>query len=44
MKRTQVFLPAPVIEVLDKMAKELDISKGEIIRRAINKYLKEEQK
>ena len=44
MKRTQVFLPVPVIEVLDKMAKELDISKGEIIRRAINKYLKEEQK
>ena len=44
MKRTQVFLPEPVVEILNKMAKELDISKGEIIRRAINKYLKEEQK
>ena len=44
MKRTQVFLPVPVVEILDKMAKELDISKGEIIRRALEEYLKEEQK
>ena len=41
MKRTQVFLPEQIIEKLDTLALEKGISKGEIIRRALEEYLKE---
>ena len=42
MKRTQVFLPEQTIEKLEKMAKEKGISKGEIIRRALEEFFKKE--
>ena len=43
MKRTQVFLPEQIIEKLDKISREKGISKGEIIRRALEEYLEEER-
>ena len=43
MKRTQVFLPEQIIDKLDEISKEKDISKGEIIRRALENYLAEKQ-
>ena len=39
MKRTQVFLPEQIVDKLDKISKEKGISKGEIIRRALEEYL-----
>jgi metal-responsive CopG/Arc/MetJ family transcriptional regulator len=43
MKRTQVFLPDPLIRRLEQMAAKKEISKGEIIRRALEEYFKEEK-
>ena len=42
MKRTQVFLPDQLIEKLEKEAKKKGISKGEIIRRALEEFFKKE--
>lgn len=42
MKRTQVFLPEQLIEKLEQMAAKKGISKGEIIRRALEEYFKKE--
>lgn len=39
MKRTQVFLPEQMLEELKKISQQKGVSKGEIIRRAIEKYL-----
>jgi len=41
MKRTQVFLPEPMLAAMERLASQKGISKGEIIRRAIEKYLEE---
>lgn len=40
MKRTQIFLSNQQIEKLEKEQKETGLSKGEILRRALDKYLK----
>jgi metal-responsive CopG/Arc/MetJ family transcriptional regulator len=42
MKRTQVFLPDPLIRKLEQMAARKGISKGEIIRRALEEYFEKE--
>lgn len=42
MKRTQVFLPEQLIEQLEQQAVKKGISKGEIIRRALEEYFKKE--
>ena len=42
MKRTQVFLPDQLIEKLEQQAEEKGISKGEIIRRALEEYFEKE--
>jgi predicted DNA-binding protein len=39
MKRTQVFLPQPVISSLKALSKKTGLSVGELIRRAIDDYL-----
>lgn len=44
MKRTQVFLPEWQVEKLNRISQQKGISKGEIIRRAIENYLEEERK
>lgn len=43
MKRTQVFLPEWQIEKLNRISQQKGISKGEIIRRAIENYLEKEE-
>jgi len=40
MKRTQIFLSEKQIEKLEIDMKETGLSKGEIIRRAIDQYFK----
>ena len=42
MKRTQVFLPEQLIEKLEQLAAKKGVSKGELIRRALEKYLEKE--
>ena len=42
MKRTQVFLPEQMLDKLNKISQQKGISKGEIIRRAIENYLEED--
>lgn len=44
MKRTQIFIPDPIMKKLNEISKEKGISKGEIIRRAIEEYLKKLKK
>jgi predicted DNA-binding protein len=39
MKRTQVFLPDPVISRLKALSKKTGLSVAELIRRAIDDYL-----
>jgi len=41
MKRTNLFIPEPLIKALKALAKRTDISFSEHIRRAIEAYLKE---
>jgi metal-responsive CopG/Arc/MetJ family transcriptional regulator len=44
MKRTQVFLPDQLIKKLEKMSAKKGISKGEIIRRALEEFFKAVEK
>lgn len=44
MKRTQVFLPEQLIYKLEQLADKKGISKGEIIRRALEEYVAHEDK
>jgi predicted DNA-binding protein len=44
MKRTNTFLPEPLIERLKQRAKQTDLTVSELIRRAIEAFLKKEQK
>lgn len=43
MKRTHVFLPEPLIKALKALAKRSDVSVAELIRRAIQEFLKKEK-
>ena len=40
MKRTHIFLPEPMLKVLTALSQKTDISVAELIRRAIDAYLK----
>jgi predicted DNA binding CopG/RHH family protein len=40
MKRTNTFLPEPLIERLKQRAKQTDLTVSELIRRAIEQFLK----
>lgn len=44
MKRTQVFLPEQLIYKLEQLADKKGVSKGEIIRRALEEYVAQEDK
>jgi predicted DNA-binding protein len=43
MKRTHFFLPEPAFERLQELSKRLDISVAELIRRAIDDFLKKQK-
>ncbi len=43
MKRTQVFLPDQLIRKLEKTKEEKGLSKGEIIRRALESFFKKKE-
>jgi metal-responsive CopG/Arc/MetJ family transcriptional regulator len=43
MIRFQMFLPAAVVKALKALAKKRDVSVAELIRRAIDEYLRKEQ-
>jgi len=40
MKRTNIFLPQPLIDRLKALGKALDVPMAELIRRAIEEFLK----
>jgi metal-responsive CopG/Arc/MetJ family transcriptional regulator len=44
MKRTHLFIPEPVLEKLKELSKQLDMSVAELIRRAIDDFLKKNKK
>jgi predicted DNA-binding protein len=43
MKRTHFFLPEPDFVKLQELSKRLDVSVAELIRRAIENFLKEKK-
>lgn len=43
MKRKNFYLSDPHIEYLEEQSKELDITVSEIIRRILEKHIKEEE-
>ena len=43
MKRTHFFLPEPAFERLQELSKERDVSVAELIRRAIDDFLKKQK-
>jgi hypothetical protein len=43
MKRTHFFLPEPAFELLQELSKRLDVSVAELIRRAIDDFLKKQK-
>jgi predicted DNA-binding protein len=40
MKRTNIFLPQPALDRLRKLADETGLTVAELVRRAIDEYLK----
>ena len=44
MKRTQVFLPEQMLAALASISDKKGISKGEVIRRAVDDYLKNKKR
>jgi predicted DNA-binding protein len=44
MKRTHLFLPQPLIDRLKALSEKLDVSMAELIRRAIEDFLKKHEK
>ena len=40
MKRTNIFLPQPTLDKLKKVSDETGLSVAELVRRAIDAYLK----
>jgi metal-responsive CopG/Arc/MetJ family transcriptional regulator len=43
MDRLHLYLPAPLLKALRALAKKRDVSVAELIRRAIDEYLRKEQ-
>lgn len=43
MKRVNHFLPEPLVNALKALAKKLDVSVAELIRRAVEEWLKKKQ-
>ena len=43
MKRTHFFLPEPAFKRLQELSKKLDVSVSELIRRAIDDFLKKQK-
>jgi predicted transcriptional regulator len=43
-KRTNFYIPGPAIERLKKLAQKRDVSVSKLVRRAIEEYLKREEK
>jgi metal-responsive CopG/Arc/MetJ family transcriptional regulator len=43
MERLQMFIPAPMLKALKALAKKRDVSVAELIRRAVEDYLRKEQ-
>ena len=43
-KRTNIYLPEEQLRRLRKMAEKKDVSVSELVRRAIEEYLKNEEK
>jgi predicted transcriptional regulator len=43
MQRISLFLPTPQVEALQAMARERDMKLAELIRRAIEQFLKAEK-
>jgi predicted DNA-binding protein len=43
MKRTHTFIPEPTIERLKEMSEKTGLSVAELIRRAIDEYLKRQK-
>lgn len=43
MKRTHFFLPEPAFERLQELSKKLDVSVSELIRRAVEDFLKKQK-
>lgn len=44
MKRTHLFLPQPLIDRLKTLSEKLDVSMAELVRRAIEDFLKKHEK
>lgn len=44
MKRLQFFIPEPVLGRLKELSKQLDLSVAELIRRAIDDFIKKYKK
>jgi predicted DNA-binding protein len=44
MKRTHLFLPQPLIDRLKALSENLDVSMAELVRRAIEDFLKKHEK
>lgn len=42
MKRQHIYLPEPLIEKLDELSEKKGIPKAELIRRAIDEFIKKE--
>jgi metal-responsive CopG/Arc/MetJ family transcriptional regulator len=42
MDRLHLYLPAPLLKALRALAKKRDVSVAELIRRAVDNYLKEQ--
>ncbi len=43
MKRTNIFLPQPTIDKLKALSKETGLSVAELIRRAVDEYLRKKK-
>lgn len=43
MKRTNIFLTDPAFERLQELSKKLDVSVSELIRRAVDDFLKKQK-
>lgn len=44
MKRQHIYLPEPLIEKLDELSGKTGMPKAELIRRAIDEFIKKEAK
>lgn len=42
MKRTNIYIPTPMLEKLQSLAQQRDVSVAELIRRAVEEYLKKQ--